>query len=92
MGELPAGCVYGAFGPQHLWILLINELIPHCDSSQCRQDDAIMCISMYLKSAVVGMNNNDLPLPSHQSVLAKQYHLIVSNQIVSHNQQQHLTA
>jgi hypothetical protein len=74
--------------------LLFNALIPHCVSSQYRQDDAIMCVSMYLKSAVVGMNNNDLPLTPHQSVLvlAKQYHSIVSNQTVSHNQQQHLTA
>jgi hypothetical protein len=64
--------------------LLFNALILHCVSSQCGQDDAIMCVSMYLKSAAVGMNNNDLPLTPHQSVLAKQYHSIVLNQTVSH--------
>ena len=40
--------------------LLFNPLIPHCISSWCKYDDEIMCTSTYLKTAIVGMNNNDL--------------------------------
>ncbi len=40
--------------------LLYNSLIPHCILSRCKLDDNIMCVSMYLKSAAVGMNNNSL--------------------------------
>ncbi len=44
--------------------LIFNALIPYCVLLRCRQVDQVMVISMYLKSAVVGMNNNDLPLKS----------------------------
>ncbi len=42
--------------------LLFNALIPHCILSWCKQTDNIICVSMYLKSAIVEMNNNLLPL------------------------------
>jgi hypothetical protein len=48
--------------------LLFNALIPHCVSSRCRHNDSIMCVSMYLKTAVVGMNNNDLSLTKNQAM------------------------
>ena len=48
--------------------IIFNALIPHCVSSRCRQADEVMCISMYLKSSVVGLNDNLLPLDN------KQYH------------------
>jgi hypothetical protein len=38
----------------------------------------IMCVSMYLKSAAVGMNNNSLSLMSEQEVLAIRYQSCVS--------------
>ena len=59
--------------------LLFNALIPHCVSSRCRQDDEIMVISMYLKTSVVGMNNNQLPVSINQSSLADQYRFIINN-------------
>ncbi len=59
--------------------LIFNALIPHCVSSRFRQVDEVMCISMYLKSAVVGMNNNKLPLDSKQSHLAAQYNELYKN-------------
>jgi hypothetical protein len=59
--------------------LIFNALIPHCVSSRCRQVDQVMVISMYLKSAVVGMNNNDLPLESKQSHLALRYNELYKN-------------
>ncbi len=54
--------------------LLFNTLIPHCVSSRCRQGDEVMSVAMYLKSAVVGMNNNQLPVNSKQFILAEKYH------------------
>jgi hypothetical protein len=53
--------------------LLFNSLIPHCILSQCKLDDNIMCVSMYLKLAAVFMNNNSLSLTSEQEVLAIRY-------------------
>ena len=70
--------------------LLFNALIPHCVSSRCRHNDSIMCVSMYLKTAVIRMNNNDLSLTNNQAMLAKRYHSIVTDQISCHNRQQHL--
>ena len=59
--------------------LLFNALIPHSVSSRCRQNDEIFCISMYLKTAVVGLNNNQIPVSSNQSSLAERYHLATHN-------------
>ena len=53
--------------------LLFNPRIPHCVSSRCRQADEVVSLSMYLKTAVVGMNNNGLPLDRKQSYLAERY-------------------
>ena len=50
--------------------LLFNPLIPHCVSSCCKHEDEIMCVSMYLKTAIVGMNDNSLPLTPSQNKLA----------------------
>ncbi len=50
--------------------LLFNPLIPHCISSHCKHEDDIMCVSMYLKTAIVGLNNNSLPLTPSQNQLA----------------------
>jgi hypothetical protein len=72
--------------------LLFHALIPHCVSSQCSQDDSFMCVSLYLKSAVVGMNNNELSLTNKQAMLAKSYHTLVTKQIHYQNTQKHLTA
>lgn len=47
--------------------LLFNARIPHCISSRCKFGDEILCTSTYLKTAIVGMNNNDLPLTDEQA-------------------------
>ena len=57
--------------------LLFNSRIPHCISTRCRADDRIMCISMFLKTAVVGSNNNCLPVTSVQHRLAVKYREVV---------------
>ena len=38
--------------------LLFNPQEPHSISSRCRTEDEIYCISSYLKTAVVGLNDN----------------------------------
>jgi hypothetical protein len=58
--------------------LLFNTLIPHCILSLCKQTDNIYCASMYLKSAIVGMNNNLMPLTTYQAILSKRYQKIIS--------------
>jgi hypothetical protein len=54
--------------------LMFNALIPHAISSRCKFDNEIMCVSMYLKTATVGLNNNDLELTPAQKFLANRYH------------------
>jgi hypothetical protein len=49
--------------------LLFNAKIPHCVSSRCKFEDEIVVTSMYLKTAIVGMNNNDLPLTNEQACI-----------------------
>jgi hypothetical protein len=49
--------------------LIFNALIPNCISSRCKLDDEIMCASVYFKTSIVGMNNNDLALNPTQSLI-----------------------
>jgi hypothetical protein len=51
--------------------LIFNALIPNCISSRCKLGDEIMCVSVYLKTLIVGMNNNDLALTPTQSLIVK---------------------
>ena len=54
-------------------VLIFNPREPHCLSSRCHADDEIVCLSLYLKSAVVGLNDNSLPLTAKQEKLATLY-------------------
>jgi len=47
--------------------LLLNTRIPHSISSRCKFKVEILCTSTYLKTAIVGMNNNNLPLTQVQA-------------------------
>jgi beta-galactosidase beta subunit len=42
--------------------LLFNPREPHSISSRCRREDDIYIISYYLKTAVVGLNDNSNPI------------------------------
>jgi hypothetical protein len=42
--------------------LLVNALEYHCLSSRCQSDVEIYCVSSYLKTAVVGGNDNNRQL------------------------------
>ena len=59
--------------------LIFNALVPHCISSRCRQEDKLMIISSYLKTSVVGMNDNLLPVSSDQLSLAERFCKINNN-------------
>ena len=54
---------------------MFNALITHCMSSRCNMEDDIMCTSVYLKTAIVGMHNNDLKLTHQQSQVADRLYL-----------------
>ena len=54
--------------------LLFNARIPHCISSRCKVEEDILVTSIYLKTAVVGMNNNDLPLTEEQTRIVERFH------------------
>jgi hypothetical protein len=52
--------------------VLFNAKIPHCISSRCKFEDEIVVTSTYLKTLVVGMNNNNLPLTQEQARIIEQ--------------------
>jgi hypothetical protein len=52
--------------------LLFNAKLHHCISSRCKFEDEILVTSTYLKTAIVGMNNNDLPLTQEQAMIIEQ--------------------
>ena len=54
-------------------ILIFNPCIPHCVSSRCSVDNDIYCLSLYIKTKVVGLNNNKLDLSPVQQFLAAHY-------------------
>jgi hypothetical protein len=54
---------------------MFNALIPHCISSRCNMEDEIMCTSVYLKTAIVGMHNNALELTEKQSQIANKLNI-----------------
>ena len=50
-------------------IIIFNAQEPHAVSSRCRFDDNVFCVSVYLKTAVVGLNDNSIDLtPMQQSL------------------------
>jgi hypothetical protein len=52
--------------------LLFNARIPHYISSRCKFEVEILCTSTYLKTAIVGMNNSNLPLTQVQARIIEQ--------------------
>lgn len=54
-------------------VLFFDPTTPHNVSSRCRNDDNILCLSLYLKANIIGGNDNSLPLTDKQEELYKQY-------------------
>ncbi len=53
--------------------LIFNPTIPHCISSRCRNEDTVLSVASYLKTSVVGLNNNQLELTEEQKILLDRY-------------------
>ena len=71
--------------------LMFNALVPHCVSSRCNNNDNVIVLSMYMKSSVVGMNNNALELTPEQAILAKRFQATRLLKLSSPNRQRHVT-
>jgi len=57
-------------------LLVFNPTEPHAISSRCNSDDTVYCLSMYLKTAIVGLNDNSLSLTSTEEVAKDEYNNI----------------
>ena len=60
-------------------ILVFNPTEPHAISSRCNVNDSVYCLSMYLKSGVVGLNDNNVGLTDAQVYMKDQYLCIHEN-------------
>jgi hypothetical protein len=47
-------------------VLIFNPSEPHAVSSRCDENDDVHCVSMYLKTAVVSLNDNSIPITNQQ--------------------------
>ena len=47
-------------------VLLFNPNEPHCIYSRVTDTDYLYCVSLYLKSAIIGLNDNSIPLTDVQ--------------------------
>jgi hypothetical protein len=63
--------------------LLINALVYHCVSSRCRREDDVFVLSCYLKTAVVGGNDNKRELTEKEIECLGRY-----DQIIHRNKKQ----
>ena len=54
-------------------LLAFNPSEHHAISSRCSEGDQVYCLSMYLKTAVVGLNDNRIKLSPTQEGLCKAY-------------------
>ena len=52
--------------------LIFNPTIPHMISSRCEPEDDVYCTSLYLKTNVLGLNDNSLPLTKEQQDVLSQ--------------------
>ena len=51
-----------AIGLRNGDLLLFNPKIPHCVSSKATNEEDVVCTSFYLKTAIVGGNDNDIKM------------------------------
>ena len=58
---------------RHGDILFFNPLEKHCVSSCCENSDSVYVMSLYLKSNIIGKNDNSIPLTAKMDVLLQEY-------------------
>ena len=54
-------------------IIICNPQEPHVVSSRCCVNDKVSCVPMYLKTSVVGLNDNSIELTLMQQSLLENY-------------------
>ena len=54
-------------------VLFFNPKEPHCASSRYKDDDTAHTVSLYLKSANIGLHDNSLPLTSSDKILLRSF-------------------
>ena len=54
--------------------LIFNPQVPHCISSRCNPHQTVISTALYLKAAVVGLNDNTLELTPQQQMLASKHY------------------
>ena len=54
-------------------MILFNPKEPHAVSSRLRKEDDVVVLSLYLKTAIVGGNDNDAILTPVQSSMAERF-------------------
>jgi hypothetical protein len=52
-------------------LLMFNPLIPHCISTRCSSDTEVYCVSLYMKSLLVGGSDNDQILSQNSKDMAE---------------------
>ena len=52
-------------------LLMFNPLIPHCLSTRCSSNRDVYCVSMYMKSLLVGGSDNDQILSRNDKEMAQ---------------------
>ena len=57
-------------------VLFFNPKEEHCISSRCDNKDDIYCMSLYLKSDNIGLNDNSIPLSQTEELLLNQYNTL----------------
>ena len=57
-------------------VLFSNPREPHCVSSRCNNADEIYCVSLYIKSNLFGLNDNDMKLLPGEAILVNEYNKI----------------
>ncbi len=72
--------------------IIFNPMVPHCISSRCRNGDTVLSVSSYLKTSVVGLNNNQLDLTEEQKILLNRYREMKSAKLRLPNRQTVLKA
>ena len=54
-------------------ILAFNPCERHAVLSKCHDDGTVLCVSMYLKIAVVGLNDNSIKLTPRENYILEKH-------------------
>jgi hypothetical protein len=67
--------------------LMFTSSVPHWVSSRCNNRDDVIVLSMYMKTSIVRMNNNELEITLSQAILSKRLQSYLTQKLRSPNRQ-----